>query len=182
MHIGKDRAIAIQRCFLHPQIQLPVGMELLIYKYFHSLTSKHVFCQCMLKLTCILTFKVFEWCYPLSKINEILKVLSSFVALHEVGGVPFEILEPVLTRCTPEQLLRIEECNPVISALLNSGDHGGHEASPSACLVPFVIKFLHGLYWFSILNTYFFEFSCHYQAFLSQVLGFKAFCRIITLD
>ncbi|NWQ69982.1 ELOA1 protein, partial [Neopipo cinnamomea] len=31
--------------------------------------------------------------------------------LQEVGGVPFEILEPVLTRCTPEQLFRIEECN-----------------------------------------------------------------------
>lgn len=35
------------------------------------------------------------------------------VALYEIGGVPFEILEPVLERCTPEQLLRIEECNPV---------------------------------------------------------------------
>nr|XP_015218197.1 PREDICTED: transcription elongation factor B polypeptide 3-like isoform X2 [Lepisosteus oculatus] len=33
--------------------------------------------------------------------------------LYEIGGVPFEILEPVLERCTPEQLLRIEECNPV---------------------------------------------------------------------
>ncbi|KAM9847510.1 elongin A, like [Aulostomus maculatus] len=33
--------------------------------------------------------------------------------LYETGGVPFEILEPVLERCTPEQLLRIEECNPV---------------------------------------------------------------------
>ncbi|XP_032299362.1 elongin-A-like isoform X3 [Coturnix japonica] len=32
--------------------------------------------------------------------------------LHEVGGVPFEILEPVLARCTPEQLLQVEECNP----------------------------------------------------------------------
>ncbi|NWR31513.1 ELOA1 protein, partial [Tachuris rubrigastra] len=31
--------------------------------------------------------------------------------LQEVGGVPFEILEPVLSRCTPEQLFRIEECN-----------------------------------------------------------------------
>ncbi|KAL6487594.1 hypothetical protein MHYP_G00042200 [Metynnis hypsauchen] len=34
-------------------------------------------------------------------------------SLYEIGGVPFEILEPVLERCTPEQLLRIEECNPV---------------------------------------------------------------------
>ncbi|XP_035255635.1 elongin A, like isoform X1 [Anguilla anguilla] len=33
--------------------------------------------------------------------------------LYEIGGVPFDILEPVLERCTPEQLLRIEECNPV---------------------------------------------------------------------
>ncbi|XP_062851062.1 elongin-A-like [Trichomycterus rosablanca] len=33
--------------------------------------------------------------------------------LYEIGGVPFEILEPVLERCTSEQLLRIEECNPV---------------------------------------------------------------------
>ncbi|XP_048792047.1 elongin-A-like isoform X3 [Lagopus muta] len=35
--------------------------------------------------------------------------------LHEVGGVPFEILEPVLTRCTPEQLFRVEECNPTFT-------------------------------------------------------------------
>ncbi|KAK7148083.1 hypothetical protein R3I93_012411 [Phoxinus phoxinus] len=34
-------------------------------------------------------------------------------SLYEIGGVPFEILEPVLERCKPEQLLRIEECNPV---------------------------------------------------------------------
>ncbi|XP_061316606.1 elongin-A-like isoform X3 [Pezoporus flaviventris] len=40
---------------------------------------------------------------------------ADFKALHEVGGVPFEILEPVLTRCTPEQLLRIEECNPTFT-------------------------------------------------------------------
>ncbi|XP_040906329.1 elongin A, like [Toxotes jaculatrix] len=33
--------------------------------------------------------------------------------INETGGVPFEILEPVLERCTPEQLLRIEECNPI---------------------------------------------------------------------
>ncbi|XP_068424394.1 elongin A, like isoform X2 [Clinocottus analis] len=33
--------------------------------------------------------------------------------LYETGGVPFEILEPVLERCRPEQLLRIEECNPI---------------------------------------------------------------------
>nr|XP_014354141.1 PREDICTED: transcription elongation factor B polypeptide 3-like isoform X6 [Latimeria chalumnae] len=33
--------------------------------------------------------------------------------LHEVGGVPFEILEPVLERCTPEQLYKIEQYNPM---------------------------------------------------------------------
>ncbi|NXO42596.1 ELOA1 protein, partial [Locustella ochotensis] len=33
--------------------------------------------------------------------------------LQEAGGVPFEILEPVLTRCTPEQLFRIEKCNMI---------------------------------------------------------------------
>uniref|UniRef100_A0A3Q1GQE6 Elongin A, like n=1 Tax=Acanthochromis polyacanthus TaxID=80966 RepID=A0A3Q1GQE6_9TELE len=33
--------------------------------------------------------------------------------LYETGGVPFELLEPVLERCTPEQLQRIEECNPI---------------------------------------------------------------------
>ncbi|XP_038152217.1 elongin A, like isoform X2 [Cyprinodon tularosa] len=33
--------------------------------------------------------------------------------LYETGGVPFELLEPVLERCTPEQLLRIEEFNPI---------------------------------------------------------------------
>ncbi|XP_072246488.1 elongin A, like [Leuresthes tenuis] len=33
--------------------------------------------------------------------------------LYETGGVPFELLEPVLERCTPEQLLHIEECNPI---------------------------------------------------------------------
>ncbi|XP_054485647.2 elongin-A-like [Agelaius phoeniceus] len=31
--------------------------------------------------------------------------------LQEAGGVPFEILEPVLARCTPEQLFRVEKCN-----------------------------------------------------------------------
>lgn len=34
-------------------------------------------------------------------------------AIAEVGGVPFEILEPVLERCTPEQLYRIEQSNQV---------------------------------------------------------------------
>lgn len=69
-------------------------------------------------------------------------MLSSLVALHEVGGVPFEILEPVLTRCTPEQLFRIEDSNPVNSALLNSGNHRGLQAPVLAFLAPLLIKIL----------------------------------------
>lgn len=41
------------------------------------------------------------------------------LAIDEVGGVPFEILEPVLERCTPEQLYRIEQCNPVCVHILS---------------------------------------------------------------
>ncbi|MBN3286067.1 ELOA1 protein, partial [Polyodon spathula] len=41
-------------------------------------------------------------------------------SLYEIGGVPFEILEPVLEHCTPEQLYRIEECNP---AYIGDTDH-----------------------------------------------------------
>ncbi|KFO81243.1 Transcription elongation factor B polypeptide 3, partial [Cuculus canorus] len=45
-----------------------------------------------------------------------IRVLQNNIdSLHEVGGVPFEILEPVLTRCTPEQLFRIEEYNPTFT-------------------------------------------------------------------
>ncbi|NWI90134.1 ELOA1 protein, partial [Pitta sordida] len=44
--------------------------------------------------------------------EQCIRVLQNNIdLLREVGGVPFEILEPVLTRCTPEQLFRIEECN-----------------------------------------------------------------------
>lgn len=42
-------------------------------------------------------------------------VCVSLSAIDEVGGVPFEILEPVLERCTPEQLYRIEQSNQVSS-------------------------------------------------------------------
>lgn len=41
-------------------------------------------------------------------------------AIAEVGGVPFEILEPVLERCTPEQLYRIEQSNQVTGNLASS--------------------------------------------------------------
>ncbi|KAM6280220.1 elongin-A-like [Porphyrio hochstetteri] len=45
--------------------------------------------------------------------EQCIRVLQNNIdLLHEVGGVPFEILEPVLARCTPEQLFRVEECNP----------------------------------------------------------------------
>ncbi|XP_071804004.1 uncharacterized protein [Asterias amurensis] len=33
-------------------------------------------------------------------------------ALDEVGGVPFDILHPVLARCSPAQLFHLEDCNP----------------------------------------------------------------------
>ncbi|XP_072266279.1 elongin-A-like [Pyxicephalus adspersus] len=45
--------------------------------------------------------------------QQCIRVLQNNIdSIQEVGGVPFEILEPVLERCTPEQLNRIEECNP----------------------------------------------------------------------
>ncbi|XP_064304640.1 elongin-A-like [Phalacrocorax carbo] len=48
--------------------------------------------------------------------EQCIRVLQNNIdLLHQVGGVPFEILEPVLTRCTPEQLFRIEECNPMFT-------------------------------------------------------------------
>ncbi|GCC35884.1 hypothetical protein chiPu_0014373 [Chiloscyllium punctatum] len=61
--------------------------------------------------------------YSGSKTTNIMKMMSLYEqcirvlqnnidSIHEVGGVPFEIIEPVLGRCTPEQLFRIEECNP----------------------------------------------------------------------
>uniref|UniRef100_A0A8C4RAZ2 Elongin A, like n=1 Tax=Eptatretus burgeri TaxID=7764 RepID=A0A8C4RAZ2_EPTBU len=45
--------------------------------------------------------------------EQCIRVLQNNIdSIHEVGGVPFDILEPVLERCTPEQLYRIEDCNP----------------------------------------------------------------------
>ncbi|XP_069751809.1 elongin-A isoform X3 [Narcine bancroftii] len=50
----------------------------------------------------------------MSLFEQCIRVLQNNVdSIHEVGGVPFEILEPVLERCTPDQLYRIENCNPV---------------------------------------------------------------------
>lgn len=50
----------------------------------------------------------------MSLFEQCIRVLQNNVdSIHEVGGVPFEILEPVLERCTPDQLYRIENCNPM---------------------------------------------------------------------
>ncbi|XP_071623579.1 elongin-A isoform X4 [Heliangelus exortis] len=47
--------------------------------------------------------------------QQCIRVLSNNIdSIYEVGGVPFSVLEPVLERCTPEQLYRIEECNHVL--------------------------------------------------------------------
>ncbi|XP_019726369.1 elongin-A isoform X1 [Hippocampus comes] len=44
--------------------------------------------------------------------EQCIRVLQNNIdSIDEVGGVPFEILGPVLERCTPEQLYRIEQSN-----------------------------------------------------------------------
>lgn len=45
--------------------------------------------------------------------NEERSVFFFLLAIYEVGGVPYSVIEPVLERCTPEQLYRIEEYNHV---------------------------------------------------------------------
>ncbi|XP_054855605.1 elongin-A [Eublepharis macularius] len=48
----------------------------------------------------------------MSLYEQCIRVLSNNIdSIYEVGGVPFTVLEPVLERCTPDQLYRIEECN-----------------------------------------------------------------------
>ncbi|XP_063041350.1 elongin-A [Engraulis encrasicolus] len=48
----------------------------------------------------------------MSLYEQCIRVLQNNIdSIDEVGGVPFEILEPVLERCTPEQLYRIEDLN-----------------------------------------------------------------------
>ncbi|XP_064408258.1 elongin-A isoform X1 [Latimeria chalumnae] len=50
----------------------------------------------------------------MSLYDQCIRVLQNNIdSIHEVGGVPFDILEPVLERCTPDQLYHIEDCNPV---------------------------------------------------------------------
>ncbi|KAG8444920.1 hypothetical protein GDO86_009902 [Hymenochirus boettgeri] len=45
--------------------------------------------------------------------EQCIRILQNNIdAIQEVGGVPYEILKPVLERCTPIQLIRIEEFNP----------------------------------------------------------------------
>ncbi|KAL6099391.1 eloa [Pungitius sinensis] len=44
--------------------------------------------------------------------EQCIRVLQNNIdSITEVGGVPFDIMEPVLERCTPEQLFRIEQSN-----------------------------------------------------------------------
>ncbi|NXI99371.1 ELOA1 protein, partial [Psophia crepitans] len=51
----------------------------------------------------------------MSLYQQCIRVLSNNIdSIFEVGGVPFAVLEPVLEKCTPEQLYRIEECNHVL--------------------------------------------------------------------
>uniref|UniRef100_A0A4X2K9V5 TFIIS N-terminal domain-containing protein n=1 Tax=Vombatus ursinus TaxID=29139 RepID=A0A4X2K9V5_VOMUR len=48
---------------------------------------------------------LYEWC---------IKVLGKNIDLiYEVGQVPYNVLTPVLEKCSPEQLYRIEEYNPI---------------------------------------------------------------------
>ncbi|XP_078536933.1 elongin-A [Lissotriton helveticus] len=51
----------------------------------------------------------------MSLYEQCIRVLANNIDLiEEVGGVPYSLLEPVLEKCTPEQLYRIEECNHVL--------------------------------------------------------------------
>uniref|UniRef100_A0A8C4SKB1 Elongin A n=1 Tax=Erpetoichthys calabaricus TaxID=27687 RepID=A0A8C4SKB1_ERPCA len=48
----------------------------------------------------------------MSLYEQCIRVLQNNIdSIEEVGGVPYVILEPVLERCTPEQLYRIEQYN-----------------------------------------------------------------------
>uniref|UniRef100_A0A8C3WS87 Elongin-A n=1 Tax=Catagonus wagneri TaxID=51154 RepID=A0A8C3WS87_9CETA len=47
--------------------------------------------------------------------EQCIRVLKNNIdSIYEVGGVPYSVLEPVLERCTPDQLYRIEEYNHVL--------------------------------------------------------------------
>ncbi|NXL88964.1 ELOA1 protein, partial [Alectura lathami] len=88
---------------LEPVVEAPQKVRETVQFTGQRLNSKmHVYSgskpACVSKM-----FTLYELC---------IRVLQNNVnSLREVGGVPFEILEPVLARCTPEQLFQIEECN-----------------------------------------------------------------------
>lgn len=45
--------------------------------------------------------------------NQCMRVLAENIdALEDTGGVPFDILEPILSKISPAQLIRLEEFNP----------------------------------------------------------------------
>nr|XP_010955667.1 elongin-A [Camelus bactrianus] len=47
--------------------------------------------------------------------EQCIRILKNNIdSIFEVGGVPYSVLEPVLERCTPDQLYRIEEYNHVL--------------------------------------------------------------------
>lgn len=51
----------------------------------------------------------------MSLYQQCIRVLANNIdSIYEVGGVPFTMLEPVLEKCTPDQLYRIEDCNHVL--------------------------------------------------------------------
>ncbi|KAG9492966.1 elongin-A [Eleutherodactylus coqui] len=51
----------------------------------------------------------------MSLYQQCIRVLANNIdSIYEVGGVPYSMLEPVLEKCTPEQLYRIEDHNHVL--------------------------------------------------------------------
>lgn len=48
-----------------------------------------------------------------SLFDSCMKVLTENIdALDDTGGVPYDVLHPLLEKCNPQQLLHLEECNP----------------------------------------------------------------------
>ncbi|KAM3934019.1 elongin-A [Leptodactylus fuscus] len=51
----------------------------------------------------------------MSLYQQCIRVLANNIdSIYEIGGVPYSMLEPVLEKCTPEQLYRIEDYNHVL--------------------------------------------------------------------
>ena len=61
-------------------------------------------------------YKQFKAFLSISSLYLLLLVL----ALDEVGGVPADILMPVLERCTPSQLFHLEDYNPVSLMMIHN--------------------------------------------------------------